>query len=102
MVFHHFFKGNNCHSFLFANLYKRWSVFMRLGSRRSKFFYFVLSAIKDEANRKSPNLFHLCKNGGKYGSAPHVGPLSCLESRKVFTEVLVMIYFYVKYCAADC
>ena len=47
------------------------------------------------------------KNGGKYGGAPtppplpHVGPLSCLESRKVFTEVLVMIYLYVKYCAAD-
>ena len=42
-----FSKGNNFHSFLFASLSKRWSTFMRLGSRRSKFFSFVLGVIKD-------------------------------------------------------
>ena len=83
---------------------------MRLGSRRSKFFSFVLGVIKDlliqgyilqGSKQKVTKLVPSIQKWWKIWRCPNVGPLSCLKSRKVFIEVLVKIYFHVKYSTAD-
>ena len=93
MVFHHFFKGEQLLLLPVCYSFQKMVCFYETWLPKKHVLFFCSECNKGFAPIGLPPLGKQTES--HQTCSIHVGPLSCLESRKVFTEVLVKIYFTV-------